>query len=61
MISKPMSPTWSPLLGSLVLFSIYHTNHHLNIPPEPQAQHIQTEPPPNFLIPANGTSILLIP
>lgn len=59
-ISKPMSPTWTLLLGSLVLFSISVTDPHLNIPPEYQAQHTRIKLSPFSPISLNGASILLI-
>lgn len=60
MISKPMSPTWALLLGSLVSFTISVTHHHLNIPLEYQAQHTQIKLP-NFTISVQETSILPVP
>lgn len=56
-----MSPTWTLLLGLFVLFSISVTDHHLNIPPEHQAQHTQIKLSPNFPISLNGASIIPIP
>lgn len=56
-----LSPTWTLLLGSLVLFSVSTADHHLSMPLEYQAQYIQMKLSPDFPISVNVTNLVPIP